>query len=147
MRSLSDLDTLIGQAPFPIVTDLRTVDTGGGSEAPYRDKLPALLTPLADRARVAGIEASSAIEGVVVEDRSRAAGNTKRLRDRSEQELAGYRAALDYLYQEQWRPSNVAPRPRSGSPTSGPPCPGSRTRRSASPSTSSSPPDSWRPTP
>ena len=29
------------------------------------------------------------------------------LRDRSEQELAGYRAALDYLYQEQWRPLNV----------------------------------------
>ena len=84
---------------------------GRGSEALYRDKLPALLTSLADRARVASTKASSAIEGVVVEDRARAAdivaGRSDRLRDRSEQELAGYRAALDYLYREQWRPLNL----------------------------------------
>ncbi|GAA3809027.1 Fic family protein [Cellulomonas soli] len=111
MKSFDDLDTLVGAVPFAIVNDLRTIDTGRGSEALYRDKLPALLTSLADRARVASIEASSAIEGVVVEDRARAAdivaGKADQLRDRSEQELAGYRAALDYLYQEQWRPLNV----------------------------------------
>lgn len=60
---------------------------------------------------VASIEASSAIEGVVVADRVRAAqivgGRSEQLRDRSEQALAGYRAALDYLCQEQWRPLNV----------------------------------------
>ncbi|MGN8244157.1 Fic family protein [Cellulomonas soli] len=111
MKSFDDLDTLVGAVPFSIVNDLRTIDTGRGSEALYRDKLPALLTSLADRARVASIEASSAIEGVVVEDRARAAdivaGRADQLHDRSEQELAGYRAALDYLYQEQWRPLNV----------------------------------------
>lgn len=111
MKSFDDLDTLAGAVPFSIVHDLRTVDTGRGSEALYRDKLPALLTSLADRARVASIEASSAIEGVIVEDRARAAdivaGRADHLRDRSEQELAGYRAALDYLYQEQWHPLNV----------------------------------------
>lgn len=111
MRSFDDLDALVGSVPFAVVTDLRTVDTGRGSEALYRDKLPALLTTLADRARVASIEASSAIEGVVVEDRARAAdivaGKADGLRDRSEQELAGYRAALDYLYREDWRPLNV----------------------------------------
>lgn len=94
-----------------MVNDLRTVDTGRGSEALYRDKLPALLTSLADRARVASIEASSAIEGVVVADRARAAdivaGRSDQLRDRREQELAGYRASLDYLYREQWRPLNI----------------------------------------
>lgn len=111
MKSFEDLDALVGAVPFAIVSDLRTADTGRGSEALYRDKLPALLTSLAERARVASIEASSAIEGVVVEDRARAAaivaGKSEVLRDRSEQELAGYRAALDYLYQEQWRPLNV----------------------------------------
>lgn len=93
------------------MADLRTIDTGRGSEALYRDKLPLLLTSLADRARVASIEASSAIEGVVVEDPRRAAeivqGDSEHLRTRSEQELAGYRAALDYLYREPWQPLNV----------------------------------------
>lgn len=111
MKSFEDLDTLVGAVPFAIVTDLRTVDTGRGSEGLYRDKLPALLTSLSERARIASIEASSAIEGVVVEDRARAAqivaGTSEHLRDRSEQELAGYRAALDYLYQEPWLPLNV----------------------------------------
>lgn len=91
--------------PFEVVGD-----PGRGSEALHRSKLPALLTSLADRARVASIEASSAIEGVVVDNKARAAdilaGSSDRLRDRSEQELAGYRGALDYLYQEQWRPLN-----------------------------------------
>lgn len=111
MRSFADLDTFIGSVPFPVVNDLRTVDIGRGSEALFQDKLPALLTRLADRARVASIEASSAIEGVIVEDRARAAdivsGKAQQLRDRSEQELAGYRAALDYLYQQPWRPLNA----------------------------------------
>ena len=111
MKSFEDLDRLVGAVPFDIVTHLRTIDTGRGSEALYRDKLPALLTSLADRARVASIEASSAIEGIVVEDRTRAAaivsGDVDQLHDRSEQELAGYRSALDYLYQEQWRPLNI----------------------------------------
>lgn len=111
MRSFAELDTLIGAVPFDVVRDLSGVDTGRGSELLFRDKLPALLTSLADRARVASIEASSAIEGVVVKNEVRAAeilaGRSSRLRTRSEQELAGYRAALDYLYAEDWRPLNV----------------------------------------
>ncbi|GAA2217755.1 Fic family protein [Promicromonospora sukumoe] len=111
MRSFMALDVLIGSVPFDLVHDLRVIDTGRGSEALYRDKLPALLTSLAQRARVASIEASSAIEGVVVESRERAdvilSGKPVVLRDRSERELAGYRAALDYLYQEDWRPLNT----------------------------------------
>jgi Fic family protein len=111
VKSFIDLDHMVGRVPFEVVNHLRVVDTGRGSEALYRDRLPALLTHLADRARVASIEASSAIEGVVVEDRVRAAqilaGRTERLRTRNEQELAGYRAALDYLYREPWRPLNA----------------------------------------
>ncbi len=111
MRSFADVDSLVGLVPFTIVSDLRVIDTGRGSEALFQDKLPHLLTTLADRARVASIEASSAIEGVFVEDRARAAailaGSIEQLRNRSEQELAGYRAALDYLYQQPWRPLNA----------------------------------------
>ncbi len=71
---------------------------------------PALLTELAIRARIASITASSALEGVVV-DQSRASaiigGKTTTLRTRSERELAGYRAALDYLFGQDWRPLNI----------------------------------------
>jgi Fic family protein len=69
------------------------------------------LNHLAHRTRVESITASSAIEGVVVPDTSRAdriiAGRAKTLRTRSEQELAGYRDAQDYLFQEDWRPLNL----------------------------------------
>lgn len=110
MRSFSDLDHLIGQVPARLVTALSSVDVGRGSEALYRDQMPGLLSQLADRARVASITASSAIEGVVVNDASRAsrilAGTAKTLRTRSEQELAGYRDAQDYLFQGSWKPLN-----------------------------------------
>ena len=111
MRSFADLDRLIGHVPGRLVIALSEVDAGRGSEALYRDQLPGLLRQLADRARVASITASSAIEGIVVEDASRAdrilAGRARTLRTRSEQELAGYRDAQDYLFQESWQPLNV----------------------------------------
>jgi Fic family protein len=110
VRSFVDLDQLIGQVPARLVTTLSAVDVGRGSEALYRDQLPGLLSQLADRARVASITASSAIEGVVVKDAARAsrilAGTARTLRTRSEQELAGYRDAQDYLFRDTWQPLN-----------------------------------------
>ncbi|GGM02196.1 MULTISPECIES: hypothetical protein [Micromonospora] len=86
MRSFVDLDRLLGQIPGTLVTALSTVDVGRGSEALYRDQLPGLLSQLADRARVASITASSAIEGIVVADEARAdrilAGRVTNLRNR-----------------------------------------------------------------
>jgi Fic family protein len=111
MQSFLDLDTAIGLVPFDVVSSLRATDIGRGREAFFRDKVPDLLTELASSARVASITASSAIEGVFVRDQSRAVeiieGHARVLRTRSEQELAGYRLALDYLYQERWQPLNV----------------------------------------
>jgi Fic family protein len=111
MRSFMDLDRLIGQVPAHVVMHLRAIDTGRGSEALYRHQLPALLTELASRARVQSITASSAIEGVVVADVRRAQriidGDAVQLRNRSEQEFAGYRKTLDYLFQEDWHPLNL----------------------------------------
>ena len=111
MCSFADLDVLIGQVPARVVTRLSAIDFGRGSEALYRDQMPGLLTELADRARVQSITASSAIEGVVVADAGRAERiinrRTTTLRNRSEQELAGYRDAQDYLFQQDWRPLNA----------------------------------------
>lgn len=111
MRSFVDLDASIGRVPGRIVTRLGGIDFGRGSEALYRDQLPGLLTELSHRARVQSITASSAIEGVVVSDADRAERIINRqaasLRTRSEQELAGYRDAQDYLFQQDWRPLNA----------------------------------------
>lgn len=111
MRSFADLDGLIGRVPAQVVTQLSGIDFGRGSEALYRDQMPGLLTGLADRARVQSITASSAIEGVVVSDAGRAERiinrRTSMLRNRSEQELAGYRDAQDYLFHQHWRPLNA----------------------------------------
>jgi len=95
--------------PAQVVTRLSAIDFGRGSEAFYRDQMPGLLTELANRARVQSITASSAIEGVVVADVGRAERiinrRTTTVRNRSEQELAGYRDAQDYLCQQDWRPA------------------------------------------
>jgi Fic family protein len=111
LRSFADLDALIGLVPAQVVTRLSAIDIGRGSEALYRDQMPGLLTELADRARVVSITASSAIEGVIVADADRAQRIINRqagtLRNRSEQELAGYRDAQDYLVQQDWRPLNA----------------------------------------
>ena len=111
MRSFADLDALIGRVPARVVTQLSAIDFGRGSEALYRGQMPGLLIELADRARVQSITASSAIEGVVVADAGRAERiinrRTSTLRNRSEQELAGYRDAQDYLFQQDWRPLNA----------------------------------------
>ena len=111
MRSFTDLNTLLATVPGEVVTMLRVVDIGAGSEALYRNQLPALLAELAQRARGESITASSAIEGVVVPDVQRAQkiveGRALSLRTRDEQQLAGYRKALDHLLTEDWRPVNV----------------------------------------
>jgi Fic family protein len=110
VQSFVVLEELLAQIPGPLVTRLGRIDTGRGREDLYRAQLPALLTELAARARVESITASSALEGVAVADPTRAAkvieGRVS-LRTSSEQELAGYRRALDYLFTSDWRPLNV----------------------------------------
>lgn len=102
MRSFQHPHTL---APVPgdVVTLLRRVDLAAGGEARFADQLPQLLDALREQARIESITASSAIEGVLV-DESRVprlvSGKAERFRDRSEAEFAGYTAALDHLNDE-----------------------------------------------
>jgi Fic family protein len=110
MQSFAAVERLLAQVPGPLVARLSRVDSGRGREGLYQAQLPELLTHLARRARVESITASSALEGVVVADQTRAArviDGRAVLRNRSEQELAGYRRALDYLHTAEWRPLNV----------------------------------------
>ncbi len=73
MHSFVDLDRVPGAVPAPVAMTLRDIDRGQGSEGSYLNQVPDLLTELANRARVASITASFALEGVVVKNHSRAA--------------------------------------------------------------------------
>lgn len=111
MRSFADLDRTLGSVPARLVTTLRAVDIGSGTEELYAHQAPARLAELAQRARIESVTASSAIEGVTVPDEARARriidGRARTLRTRDEQQLAGYRTALDHLFQDDWRPLTV----------------------------------------
>jgi Fic family protein len=90
---------------------LRAIDLAAGAEARYADQLPQLLDALREQARIESITASSAIEGVIVDER-RVAGlvsaKPSRFKNRSEAEFAGYTAAAqDYLQHDHPGPLSV----------------------------------------
>lgn len=111
MRSFEDGASLLSLVPGAVTRELSRADVGRGLEGLHRAQVPGLLHTLALRARVESITASSALEGVIVPDPVRAsrilAGRPTTLRTRSEQELAGYRDALDYLWRSSWQPLNT----------------------------------------
>lgn len=102
MRSFQGSATL-DPVPGDVVQLLRRIDRAAGSEARHAHQLPELLRTLQHQARIESVTASSAIEGVIVEP-SRVtpvmADGDRRLRDRSEEEFAGYAAALDHLQRD-----------------------------------------------
>ena len=102
MRSFQHTQTL-DPVPGDVVALLRQIDRAAGAEDRYADQLPQLLDALREQARVESITASSAIEGVVVDDARvprLVSGVPGVLRNRSEAEFAGYSSALDYLHQQ-----------------------------------------------
>lgn len=99
MRSFEHPQTF-DPVPGSIVGLLRLIDLGAGGEARHADQLPQLLASLRIQARIESVTASSAIEGVTVDDArvsKLASGTESRFRNRSEEEFAGYTEALDYL--------------------------------------------------
>lgn len=100
MRSFQRPQTL-DPVPGDVVRALHLIDRSAGAESSHADQLPQLLNALGEQARIESVTASSAIEGVIV-DQARVpklvSGRPGRLRGRSEAEFAGYTAALDYLY-------------------------------------------------
>lgn len=99
MKSFIDLKQTFSGQPADLGPMLARIDTGRGREQLYQDQMPEVLRQLSEHARVASIEASTAIEGIHVDpDRAaRIAGGTPRLRNRNEKEFAGYRDAVDWI--------------------------------------------------
>ena len=91
MRSFVDLDRTFDGQPRELGALLARIDTGRGQERLFKDQMPELLRRLSEKARIASITASNAIEGVVVdEDRAeRIAEGAPRFRSRNEKEFAG----------------------------------------------------------
>ncbi len=98
MRSFIDIDRTFGNQPRELGTILARIDMGRGQEQLFLNQRPELLKRLSEHARIASITASNAIEGVVVEgERAERIAQGARFRNRSEQEFAGYRDAVDGL--------------------------------------------------
>lgn len=99
MKSFVDLDLTLGAQPRDLGPILSQIDVGKGKEQLFEGQRPEVLTRLAENARIASIEASNAIEGIVVDaDRAELiADGSQRYRNRNEREFAGYRDAIDLL--------------------------------------------------
>jgi Uncharacterized conserved protein len=99
MRSFVDIDRTFNNQPRELGAILARIDTGRGQEQLFLNQRRELLKRLSENARIASITASNAIEGVIVEGEraERIAEGVPRFRNRSEQEFAGYRDAVDGL--------------------------------------------------
>lgn len=99
MRSFVDLDTRLARVPGAVVQKLAQIERAAGREDRYRKQMPVMLESLSYRARIESVRASSAIEDIVLEQRRlERIVRGARPRTRSEEEVAGYRDALDHLF-------------------------------------------------
>lgn len=111
MRSFIDLERTLGSQPLELGSLLARIDTGRGREQLFHDQRPELLERLAQHARIESITASNAIEGVLV-DPERAetiALGAPRFRNRSEEDFAGYRDAIDGIIRRDSREPLTVP--------------------------------------
>lgn len=90
------------QLPLAAVWMMNSISEYKGKEELYTKQSPQVLKALVEMAMIESVESSNRIEGVTV-DRERlkplVMGRSKP-RDRSEEELAGYRKALDLIHQK-----------------------------------------------
>lgn len=88
--------------PLPIVWLLETLAESKGRQQLFEKQSPQLLKSLREMALIESTESSNRIEGVTVERkrlRPLVIGNT-RPRDRSEEEIVGYRLALNWIHKD-----------------------------------------------
>ena len=100
MHTFRTLDRQIGMVPAPMTVALRAIDQSQGSERAFSRQHPEALKTLIQIARIQSVESSNAIEDVtapharvveLVEDKTTP-------QNRSEAEIAGYRAVLDTIH-------------------------------------------------
>src|SRR5918996_5199089 len=101
MHTFRVLDQQIGLVPAAIARTLGAIDTARGREDAFRMQRPQLLDALIDVARIQSTEASNAIEQVVAPRKRIEALVAQKTtpRNRSEAEIAGYRAVLDLIHE------------------------------------------------
>jgi Fic family protein len=88
--------------PLGAVWLMNSISEYKGKEELYRKQSPQVLQSLVEMAMIESVESSNRMEGVTVEKvrlRPLIIGHSKP-RDRSEEELAGYRRALDLIHQK-----------------------------------------------
>src|SRR6266542_2102587 len=113
MHTFRALDQQIGLVPAAAARTLGAIDTARGREDAFRLQRSQVLDALIVVARIQSTEASNAIEDVVApRKRIEALVEQKTTpRNRSEAEIAGYRAVLDLIHEQAgeipFRPSVV----------------------------------------
>jgi Fic family protein len=100
MHTFRSLDRQIGLVPGSMAVALAGVDLGRGREEAYRQQHPEALKTLVEIARIQSTEASNAIEHITAPRKRIEALVAERTRpaNRSEEEIAGYRAVLDTIH-------------------------------------------------
>jgi len=98
--TFDDLQKHLGRVPADVLMLLREVDQAQGREEAFRRQHPAQLDALTQIARVQSTEASNAIEGITAPSARIKALVEERTtpRNRSEEEIAGYRTVLDLIH-------------------------------------------------
>lgn len=111
MKKLSVILSEITELPLTTVWLLSSIMEAKGKQALWLQKRPETLTALRQQAIIQSAESSNRIEGVTVpQARLRPLLLEKaRPRDRSEEELAGYRKALEWIF-EKGTEEPIAPR-------------------------------------
>lgn len=99
-NTFRSIERQIGSVPAPLVTALGQVDERKGREEAFRRQHPEQLKTLVDVARIQSTEASNEIEGITA-PRARIVALVRERTapaNRSEEEIAGYRAALELIH-------------------------------------------------
>lgn len=99
-HTFRDLDKHLGRVPSNVTRNIGATDAGRGRQDLYRRQNPTILKTLTEVARIQSTEASNAIEGITAPpERIQELVREKATpRDRSEEEIAGYRWVLDTIH-------------------------------------------------
>jgi Fic family protein len=100
MHTFRTLERQIGMTPASMVSQLSAIDIGRGREEAFRRQRPEALKTLVEIARIQSTEASNAIENVTAPRKRIEAlvADKTTPQNRSEEEIAGYRAVLDLIH-------------------------------------------------
>jgi Fic family protein len=100
MHTFRTLDKQLGRVPGTVATAIGGIDHGRGREEMLRQQHPQALETLVDVARIQSTEASNAIEHITAPRKriEELVAEKTTPANRSEEEIAGYRAALDTIH-------------------------------------------------